>query len=254
VADASWSQRDRELLARGATELGVGLDDLQLDAFAGHARLVEDWNRRFNLTRIRGPDVVPFHFLDSLTVLSVVGLERTARVLDIGSGAGFPGIPLRIARPGITLALLEATRKKVEFLRAVVAELPLAAVEAVHGRAEELGRHPEWRQRFDVVVARAVARLAALAEYMLPFVRPGGVAVAMKGAELDAEIDAALPAIEATGGRLRLVAPVVLPGTHVHRNLVLLEKVAPTPARFPRHPGDIKGRKAKPIRALRRRR
>ena len=157
--------------------------------------------------------------------------------MDVGTGAGFPGLPLRIACPALRVTLIEATGKKAEFCRHVVERLGLEGVEVVHGRAEDVGQDPEHRQRYDVAVARAVAAMPVLAEYLLPLVRLGGQAIAQKGESGPAEAHGAEAAIRLLGGRLRQVTPVELPGVAEARYLVMVEKVAATPPIYPRRAG-----------------
>jgi 16S rRNA (guanine527-N7)-methyltransferase len=225
---------DLERLRRGAAAFDLRLDDAQLERFRRLADLLEDWNRRFNLTRIPPEETVALHFLDSLSVARAHPLRPALLVIDVGTGAGFPGLPLKIACPGIDLVLLDATRKKLRFLEAAAEALGLEGVEIVHGRAEEFGRDPLRRERFDLVVARAVARLPALAEYLLPLAKVGGTALAMKTAPPDEEIAEARAAIAALGGEIEAVARVVLPETGIERALISLRKRRPTPARYPR--------------------
>ena len=228
----------RMVLLEGADILGLSLSPHQLAQFERYALDLVEWNRRANLTAITDPlDIVRKHFLDSLSVLSVCPLESGARIIDVGSGAGFPGLPLRIARPGLNVTLLEATRRKCDFLRHVVGALALDGVHIVNARAEDEARDAAHRERYDVAVARAVAEAPALVEYLLPFAKVGGCALAMKSGEVDAEVERAGAAIATLGGRLRRIAPVSVPGVDEPRTIVVVDKVAPTPARYPRRAG-----------------
>ena len=228
----------RTRLIDGAAALGLSLAPGQAASLERYAEELVDWNRRLNLTAITGPsEIVDKHFLDSLSVLVACEVPVGSRMVDVGSGAGFPGLPLRIARPDLRLALLEATRKKCEFLRYVVKALDLADVTIVNARAEEAGRDPVHRERYDVAVARAVAEMATLAEYLLPFVRVGGLAIAQKSGEVRAEVGRAEAAVTTLGGRLQDVHEVRVPGLDEPRYLIVLEKTAPTPDKYPRRPG-----------------
>ena len=237
-----------ELLRRGAGELGLQLTPAHLLAFEAYYRELLAWNRRFNLTSVTDyEEVQTRHFLDSLTCLLAVA-PRTPQgaldaqavrgpAIDVGAGAGFPGIPLRIVCPGLRLTLLEATRKKATFLAHLVETLGLRDVEVVCARAEELARDPAHRDRYDFALARALAPLAVLLEYCLPFLRPGGLLIAPKKGDLAAEIASAKPALRALGGRWReplAVPPSLLPDERV---LILVEKAGPTPKAYPRRPG-----------------
>jgi 16S rRNA (guanine527-N7)-methyltransferase len=179
------------------------------------------------------------HFLDSLSCLLVLaGLPREEwRGLDIGAGAGFPGLPLKIARPQMELALLEAKKKRVQFLQHLVGRLELSGIEVVRGRAEELGHKQGHREGYDLVLARAVATLPVLLEYALPLCRTGGMLIAQKGPDIKEELEASHVALGVLGGRLREVRGLELPHSMGQRNLVVVEKVAPTPEKYPRRPG-----------------
>jgi 16S rRNA (guanine527-N7)-methyltransferase len=228
----------RTSLAGGAAALGLALAPDQLDRFERYCAALIDWNRRVNLTAIVDPiDVARKHFLDSLSVLSVCEIRAGDRLVDVGSGAGFPGLPIRIARPGLQVTLLEATRKKCEFLRHVVAALDLSDVAIVNARAEDAARDAARRERYDWALARAVADLAALVEYLLPFVRVGGRVAAQKSGEVGAEVERAGAAIAALGGRLQRVAPVSVPGLEEARCVIVIDKIAPTPEKYPRRAG-----------------
>jgi 16S rRNA (guanine527-N7)-methyltransferase len=230
-----------EPLIAGARELGIALTEHHLTAFEICYRELVDWNRRFNLTAITDREgVLVRHFLDSLSCLQALppaDLASGARVIDVGTGAGFPGLPLKIVCPEIRLTLLEATRKKVTFLQHLVDVLELQEAHVVHGRAEELGRHADHRERYDWAVARAVAEMPTLVEYLLPLVRVGGAALAQKGEDAAAEVHGADASIVTMGGRVRQLVPVELRGLAETRYLVVVDKVAATSERYPRRPG-----------------
>jgi 16S rRNA (guanine527-N7)-methyltransferase len=229
-----------ESLIAGTRELGVTLDDGHLTAFEACYRELVDWNQRFNLTAITDWDgVLVRHFLDSLSCLKALpraDLSAGAQVIDVGTGAGFPGLALKIVCPGMRLTLLEATRKKVTFLEHVVRVLGLE-VEVIHMRAEDLGRDPAHREKYDWALARAVAEMQTLAEYLLPLVRVGGAALAQKGEDATAEVQRAETAIVRLGGQVRQLVPVELRGLAETRYLVVVNKVAATPERYPRRAG-----------------
>lgn len=230
-----------EKLVRGAQELGIPLKESHLDLFWIYYKELVEWNRRFNLTAITDYEGVQIrHFLDSLSCLVALPraeLQAGARVIDVGTGAGFPGLPLRIVCPGMRLTLLEATRKKVDFLEYLVQRLGLQDVEIIHGRAEDLGHRPGYRERYDWAVARALAEMPTLAEYLLPLVRVQGAVLAQKGENAPAEVHAAEEAIRILGGRVRRLVPVDLHGLAETRYLVIVDKVAATPEKYPRRPG-----------------
>jgi len=228
----------REILSSGAAGLGIALDDRQLDALKAFTGLLLEWNAKFNLTRITDPrEIAVRHYLDSLSLLPLVEIKPGSAVIDIGAGAGFPAIPLKIARPDLKMTMLDSVRKKLTFLDVVVRELHLADVELVHGRAEDIGRAEGYRERFDLAVSRAVARLNALAELCMPFCRAGGKFVAYKGPEVDEEIKEANRAISILGGELEAAHKFALPHSDARRTLVVIGKSRRTPASYPRKAG-----------------
>jgi 16S rRNA (guanine527-N7)-methyltransferase len=228
-----------EQLVAGARAWGLELTPEQVTAFQVYYEELVAWNQRVNLTSITDyEEVQTKHFLDSLSCLLVLrDLSPHTSCIDIGAGAGFPGLPLKIVLPQMRLTLLESTGKKVAFLKHAVAELALSDVEVVRGRAEEVGRQPGVRESFDVALARAVASLSVLVEYALPLVRVGGVFVAQKGGEVEDEVDAAGSAITLLGGELGEVRAVDVPGLDAPRSLVVVAKVSPAPEKYPRRPG-----------------
>jgi 16S rRNA (guanine527-N7)-methyltransferase len=232
-----------EALINGARALlNLELTPAQVSAFQLYSDELRAWNEKFNLTAITRPqDIQIKHFLDSLTVLKVMatGADGGAplRVVDVGTGAGFPGLPLKIVCPQIQLTLVEATGKKATFCEHVAQALKLSTVTVVNARAEEVGRRPEHRERYDWALARAVAEMPTLAEYLLPLVRLGGHMLAQKGKDAPAETYGASKAIQKLGGELEQIVEVELPGIAEPRYLVVLKKIAATPPRFPRRPG-----------------
>lgn len=221
------------------TRLGVSLSRRQLDAFAWYAAELADWNDRFNLTAITDPASIEVkHFLDSLTCLLALKPRSGDRMIDVGTGAGFPGLPLKIVLPWMQLTLVEATGKKAEFCRHVVEGLGLETVTVVHGRAEDVGHMPEHRQAYHWAVARAVAPLQVLAEYLMPLVRLGGRAIAQKGEAGPAEAHAAEGGLHLLGGRVQQLIAVELPRIPETRYLVVMEKTAATPGEYPRRAGQ----------------
>jgi 16S rRNA (guanine527-N7)-methyltransferase len=219
-----FTAEQRTQLAQGAMVWRLTLDASALDRFALFAERLEEANRSFNLTRIAPEDVVTLHFLDSLTLASVIQPEPGTRLIDVGTGAGFPGLPLAIVFPEIQVTLLDGTRKRLVFLDSVIAELGLSNVRTLHGRAEELARLPEHCGAYDLVTARAVAKLLALAGWLLPLARPGGLAVAYKSADIAEELKAAETILRAHQAVIEQVAEVVLPFTDIERKLVCLRK------------------------------
>lgn len=228
-------------LISGAEKLGLSLNPEQIDQFEIFRREILDWNHRVNLTSITEYDEMHIkHFLDSLTIIPFIKIfepETNLKVLDIGTGAGLPGIPLKIILPDIKLSLLEATAKKVEFLKYIVSTLGFSNVEIISGRAEEIARIARYRESYNIVMSRAVAPLAVLAEYGLPFCSDGGVCIFPKKGDTELEIKQALNAIEILGGRLREIQPIRLEELDDNRHLVIIDKIAPTPDKYPRRTG-----------------
>jgi len=228
-----------DALRRGADELGVKLSSGQLAAFASYVRELLEWNRRFNLTAITDPvQVATHHLVDSLTCLKAIAEDDAISVVDVGSGAGLPGIPLKIVRPRWHMLLLDSLRKRVGFLGHVVGVLGLSNVDCVHLRAEDAGRSPAHRERYQLAVARAVADMRVLAELCLPLVKPGGRFLAMKGPRGLEELGEAERAIWALGGGNARAIELPLPLTDERRVLILVDKLRPCPAAYPRRPGQ----------------
>lgn len=226
------------LAEQAAALFDITLTAEQAARFAQYAEALVAWNAHTNLTAIIDPEGVQVrHFLDSLSVARSVPLTAGLRVIDVGTGAGFPGLPLLIAFPHIHMTLMEATGKKVAFLEHVIRLLALSGARAVHARAEEAGQIPEHRAAYDLVLARAVARLPALVEYLLPLAKVGGQCIAMKGVTAEEEARDAARALDILGGRLNRIETVQLPGVDDPHYLVIIDKVAHTPRGYPRKPG-----------------
>ncbi len=220
------------------TLLGMRLTSNQIAALRLYEQELLVWNERLNLTAIRDPEMVRIkHFLDSLTCLLVMRDTPMERVIDVGTGAGFPGIPLKIVCPAMKLTLAESVRKKADFCRHVVQKLGLTGVEVVQERAETLGQMSAYREQYNWALARAVAEMPVLVEYLLPLISVGGSMLAMKGEDAPAETQTAEKAIRLLGGQLRRLVPVTLPGVADQRYLVVIDKVAATPPTYPRRPG-----------------
>ncbi|MEO8972725.1 MAG: 16S rRNA (guanine(527)-N(7))-methyltransferase RsmG [Ktedonobacteraceae bacterium] len=218
----------------GVRQLGFALNDAQLEQFLTYRKELLDWNTRMNLTAITNPEEVLIkHFLDSLTLLPLIDRPRL-RLLDIGTGAGFPGLPLKIARPHWSITLLEATGKKVTFVNHIIDTLHLADVVAVHGRSEELAHKPEYRARFDVVTARAVAAIPTLLEYAAPYCRVGGLIIFPKKGDISDELTQGKRAAILVGAAFKTEKTLSLPGLPDERNLLVWEQRKVCPAQYPR--------------------
>lgn len=226
------------ILEKKIYRLGIRLDHNQIQQFHTFYDMLVEWNNVMNLTGITEYDeVVEKHFVDSLAVINVVDVDNLNTVIDVGTGAGFPGIPLKIAFPHLKVTLLDSLNKRVRFLKEVIRQLGLADIETLHGRAEEYARKEEYREQFDLCVSRAVANLATLSEYCIPYVRMNGMFVSYKSGDIDEEVKNAKKAIQILGGRLEEVEKFRLPDTDISRSFVKVSKVKNTGKKYPRKAG-----------------
>ncbi|MNS16968.1 Ribosomal RNA small subunit methyltransferase G [compost metagenome] len=217
---------------------GIHLNDEQLEQFDIYFRELVSWNEKMNLTGITERDQVYLkHFYDSLTLAFYKGMDAVDSIIDVGSGAGFPGIPLKIAFPHLKLTIVDSLNKRISFLQHVVNAIELKNVKLIHGRAEDIARLPEHRDSYDLATARAVARLAVLNEFCLPFVKPGGVFAAMKGNDPEEEIKEAAYSMKELKGSFVESHNFNLPVENSERHIVLIKKTAPTPKKYPRKAG-----------------
>lgn len=223
---------------KGLSDLGITLSEKQIRQFLLYYEKLIEKNKVMNLTAITEyEEVIHKHFLDSLTLVLASVFRGKGSLIDVGTGAGFPGIPLKIAFPELEVLLLDSLNKRVGFLNEVIAELGLDGIQAVHGRAEEAGRDPQYRETFDFCVSRAVANLSVLAEYGMPFVKPGGYFIPYKSGKAEEEIKEARNAVNLLAGTVEDTISFVLPNTDMERTLILIKKTAPIHKKYPRKAG-----------------
>ncbi|MDF2520302.1 MAG: methyltransferase GidB [Clostridia bacterium] len=226
------------LLEKGLKELNIEADDEQVRKLEMFKDLMLDWNEKINLTAITDSDEVYIkHFLDSATCLSTGYIKDSDSIIDVGTGAGFPGVPIKILRESIDITLLDSLNKRIKYLEDVVAKVNLKSVTLLHSRAEDAGLSKQHREKYDVALARAVASMNVLCEYCLPFVKAGGYFICQKGPSYKEELEAANKAIEILGGRLKEVKPYKLPYSDITHYIIIIEKMKATPTKYPRKAG-----------------
>ncbi len=225
-------------LKEDALQFGVDLNEKQLTQFYRYYEMLIDWNEKINLTAITEfEEVLKKHFLDSISIGRIIEQDESVSLLDIGTGAGFPGIPIKIAFPNIKVTLLDSLNKRVNFLNEVIKELQLEDICSLHGRAEDFAKKKEMREQFDLCVSRAVANLSSLCEFCLPYVKVGGSFVSYKSGKAQEELEASENAVSILGGGNVKADEFFLPGTDFKRTFVIIEKVKETPAKYPRKAG-----------------
>ena len=221
-----------------AKEIGVELSLEQITKFYKYYQLLIEWNKKINLTAITEiSEVISKHFIDSIAILPILEQGKGLSLLDLGTGAGFPGVPLKIAEPSFKVDLVDSLRKRTDFLTMLISELELKEIKAIHSRAEELGKVKEHRENYDVVSSRAVAKLSILSEYCLPFVKVGGKFISLKGPKAADEVKEAEQALEELGGKVQSIKELVLPATEEKRTILVIEKIKNTPDKYPRKAG-----------------
>lgn len=216
----------------------IHLTDLQMNQFIRYYEILVEWNEFMNLTGITEYDeVMKKHFIDSLSLIKVFDTSRECTLIDVGTGAGFPGLALKIAFPWMKITLLDSLKKRIQFLDTVITELKLEEVYTLHGRAEDYARESRFREQFDLCVSRAVANLATLSEYCLPYVKPGGFFVSYKSEKVNEELDVSKKAVFLLGGKIVKNEEFILPDSNIFRSLVCIEKVQSTSKKYPRKAG-----------------
>ena len=212
------------------------INNNQLEMFYKYMQLLLKWNEKINLTAITDEDeIILKHFVDSLTVLKYI--NENDKIIDVGTGAGFPGIPIAIMMPNVKITLLDSLNKRINFLNEVIKELDLKNVETIHSRSEDCGKDILYREKFDISIARAVAKLSTLSEYLLPFVQIGGKMICMKGSEIEEELKNAQYAIKVLGGKIISRDEFTLPESDIKRNIIIVKKEQYTPKMYPRKAG-----------------
>lgn len=226
------------ILNDGIKEYGITLSDSQIDQFMMYYEILIEWNQVMNLTAITVFDeVCTKHFLDSISLCKAIDCTQEYTLMDVGTGAGFPGIPLKIAFPNLQITLLDSLGKRVKFLNEVIQRLGLYGIQAIHGRAEDYAKANLLREKFDICVSRAVANLSTLSEYCIPYVKEGGFFISYKSEKLSEEMSNAKKAIEILGGNIVSQNEFLLPNSDIYRNLLVIQKIALTPKKYPRKAG-----------------
>ena len=229
---------DLTVLEQGCEQIGISLNEEQKQQFIAFYEYLVEKNKVMNLTGITEfQEVLVKHFLDSLACVKAVDMKKVTTVMDIGTGAGFPGVPLKIALPHLEACLLDSLKKRVNFLEETFALLKLQNITAIHGRAEEFAKNKSYRETYDICVSRAVSNLATLSEYCLPYVKVGGKFISYKSGTVQEEAEQAEKAIRILGGKIQDVVYFNLPDSEIQRSLVVIEKIKPTPGKYPRKAG-----------------
>ncbi|NMB26493.1 MAG: 16S rRNA (guanine(527)-N(7))-methyltransferase RsmG [Tissierellia bacterium] len=228
-------------LIDGAKTLGINLTKDKQDKFILYKKLLKEWNQKINITSITDDVEIDIkHFIDSITPLNTNLFEGKVKVIDIGTGGGFPGVPLKIIKEDLDMVLLDSLNKRIKFLNEVINTIELKGITTIHGRAEELGRDKKHREIYDIAISRAVASLNTLSEYSLPFIKVGGYFISMKGPDVDEELGEAEKGIKILGGKIKDKKIVTLPFSDITHSLIIIEKIKETPTKYPRGGGKPK--------------
>lgn len=225
-----------EKMREHGNEIEILLEEKQINQFYTYMNLLLEWNEKINLTAITNPEeIILKHFIDSMTIAKYI--DKNLRLIDVGTGAGFPGIPLKIIREDIEITLLDSLNKRVNFLNEVINQLGLTKIQTIHSRVEDFGQDKKYREKFDCATSRAVANLATLAEYLMPLVKSNGVCISMKGSNVEEEIQESKKAISVLGGKIENREEFQLPKSNIDRNIIIIRKIKHTPQKYPRKSG-----------------
>ena len=226
----------KKVLYEKVKKIGIELKEEQLEKFYLYMNILLEWNEKINLTAITNEEeIILKHFVDSLTINKYI--EEGKSIIDVGTGAGFPGIPIKILREDLKVTLLDSLNKRINFLNEVIEKLDIKNIECIHGRAEEFGKNKNYREKYDFATSRAVANMSTLSEYLIPFVKVGGKVLAMKGDKAEEELEEAKKAIKLLGGKVENIDNFYLPDSDIKRSIIIIKKIEKTERKFPRKPG-----------------
>lgn len=232
---------DKDIFKKGISTLNINIEENKIEKFELFSDILLEWNEKMNLTAVTDPEGISVkHFLDSIAPIEVLNFKENAKIIDVGTGAGFPGVPIKIVREDLDFTFMDSLNKRITFLKEVSKDLNFEKAEFVHARAEEVGQNKMFRGKYDYVVSRAVAALKILCEYCIPFLKVGGIFAAFKQYDVDEEINDAKSMIGTLGGRIADVKEVKIPQSDIVRKIVIIEKVKDTPSQFPRRANKIK--------------
>lgn len=232
---------DKIIFEKGIKDLQININNEKIEKFETFSSLLIEWNEKMNLTAVTDPaEISVKHFLDSIAPLKVIDFKKDSKIIDVGTGAGFPGIPIKIIREDLDFTFLDSLNKRINFLKEVSEKISLEKAEFIHSRAEEAGKNKDFREKYDYAVSRAVANLKVLCEYCIPFVKVGGYFISFKQFDVDNEIEEAKAMIGTLGGKVVDIKEIKIPQSDIKRKIIIIEKIKETPDRFPRNPNKIK--------------
>lgn len=223
-------------IIKQAKQIEILLSEQQVEEFYTFMKTLLEWNEKINLTAIKEPkEIIQKHFIDSLTISKYI--NEKSKIIDVGTGGGFPGIPIKIKSKSIEVTLLDSLNKRLVYLNELISKLKLDNIKTIHYRAEEAGQNKEYREKFDIATSRAVAPLNILVEYLMPFIKVNGICICMKGSNIQEELENSKNAIQTLGGKIERIEEIILPESDIVRNIVVIRKIKQTPKKYPRKPG-----------------